>query len=174
MAPLHNDSGTADAAGQPFVATMNVTHPAAADVMERHEITDLITSLFIATDEKDWAGLRACFTDRVLFDMSSLSGSPPAELGADEIVDAWKTALDPIQAIHHQAGNFRVRVAGDEAEAFCYGIAYHYLPNISGKNTRTFVGTYDFHLVRSEDRWRIDRFRFNAKFVDGNLELEKF
>jgi hypothetical protein len=35
-----------------------------------------------------------------------------------------------------------------------------------------FVGSYDFHLVR-EATWKIDLFRFNCKFVDGNLELEK-
>jgi hypothetical protein len=35
------------------------------------------------------------------------------------------------------------------------------------------VGSYDFHLVRAGGAWRIDLFRFNAKFVDGNLELER-
>ncbi len=62
---------------------------------------------------------------------------------------------------------------GDEADAFCYGIALHYRPNPSGRNTRTFVGTYDLGLRRDGERWRISRFRFGAKWVEGNLELEK-
>jgi len=33
------------------------------------------------------------------------------------------------------------------------------------KSARMFVGSYDFHLVRG-DRWRIDRFKFNVKFVE--------
>jgi len=73
----------------------------------------------------------------------------------------------------HQAGNFRVTVHDDTADAFCYGMASHYLPNPSGRNTRVFVGSYDFGLRRQDARWRIDRFRFNLKYVDGNLELEK-
>jgi 3-phenylpropionate/cinnamic acid dioxygenase small subunit len=141
---------------------------------ERQEITDVITSLFIATDEKNWDAVRACFAEQVHFDMQSLTGSPAAAIPADTIVEGWKVALAPLQAIHHQAGNFRVRIEDDQAEASCYGVAYHYRPNFSGKNTRTFVGTYDFHLARSGERWLIDRFRFNVKFVDGNLELEKF
>ncbi|HTM00825.1 MAG TPA: nuclear transport factor 2 family protein [Candidatus Omnitrophota bacterium] len=140
---------------------------------ERLEVEDAITTLFIATDEKDWVGVRACLADEVLFDMSSLSGAPAATMSADSIVEAWKQGLAPIQAIHHQVGNFRVCVHGEEAVATCYGIAYHYRPNFSGRNTRVFVGTYDFHLKCGWGKWRIDRFRFQVKFVDGNLELEK-
>ena len=62
---------------------------------------------------------------------------------------------------------------GVEANAFCYGIAYHYRRTKSGRNTRVFVGSYDFHLVLVHTEWKINRFRFNAKFIDGNLELEK-
>ena len=34
------------------------------------------------------------------------------------------------------------------------------------------VGGYDFHLFRGEDGWRIDLFRFNLKYIDGNPDLE--
>ena len=30
----------------------------------------------------------------------------------------------------------------------------------------------DFHLVRGE-QWKIDLLRFNLKFIDGNLDLDK-
>ena len=43
----------------------------------------------------------------------------------------------------------------------------------SGRNTRTFVGTYELGLRRDGARWRISRFRFEAKYVEGNLELEE-
>jgi hypothetical protein len=140
---------------------------------EHLEIVEAITTLFVATDEKDWAAVRACFADQVLFDMSSLSGAPASMVSADTIVEGWKQGLESMDAIHHQAGNFRVAVEGNEADAFCYGIAYHYRPNVSGRNTRVFVGTYDFHLTCAWGKWRIGRMRFYVKFVDGNLELEK-
>ena len=37
---------------------------------------------------------------------------------------------------------------------------------------RTFVGSYDFTLVRDGSAWRIDGFRFNLKYMDGNPNLE--
>ncbi|HEU4764100.1 MAG TPA: nuclear transport factor 2 family protein, partial [Candidatus Eisenbacteria bacterium] len=86
---------------------------------ERLEVEDAITTLFIATDEKDWAGVRGCLADEVLFDMSSLSGVAAASVSADTIVEAWKQGLAPMQAIHHQVGTFRVCVHGEEAVATC-------------------------------------------------------
>jgi len=57
---------------------------------------------------------------------------------------------------------------------FRYGIATHDLPNPTGRNTRTFVGRYDFERRRSEKgRWRISLFPFNMKSIEGNLDLER-
>jgi hypothetical protein len=65
-----------------------------------------------------------------------------------------------------------VTIREDDAEVFCYGIALHYLPNRSGQNTKRFVGSYDLHLQKQQESWRIDRFRFKLKFIDGNMNLE--
>ena len=143
-----------------------------ANLLQRDKVIDTITRLFIATDNRDWPAVRACFTTQVVFDMSSLTGRPPELLDADAIVDAWNRGLRPLAAVHHQAGNFRALVDGDSARATCYAIAFHYRVHPSGQNTRTFVGSYDFRLI-DDGEWRISHFRFNSKFVDGNLELEK-
>jgi hypothetical protein len=102
-----------------------------------------------------------------------VAGGEPQTLTPEQIAAGWEQGLRPLEAVHHQAGNFRVRVEGDQGEAACYGIAFHYRRHPSGRNTRVFVGSYDFRLRRDEGgRWRIGAFRFTAKFVDGNLELE--
>ena len=140
---------------------------------DKQQIVEVLTDLFVATDRRDWAGVKACLADEVLFDMSSLGGPPAARTAGADIAASWEKGLAPLTAIHHQAGNFRVWLRGDDADAFCYGIALHYRPNASGRNTRTFVGSYDFGLRRSEGRWRIARFKFEAKWIEGNLDLEK-
>jgi hypothetical protein len=43
----------------------------------------------------------------------------------------------------------------------------------NGESVRRFVLSYDFELRALDRGWVISSFRFNAKFVDGNLELEK-
>ena len=141
-------------------------------LLDREKVIDVVNRLFVAVDDRDWAAARACLADRVHFDMTSLGGPAPAELAAEEITGAWQTGLAPIEAVHHQSGNFRVRVEGDEAECFCYGTAHHYRRVRSGNNTRLFVGSYEYRLARAGETWRITSFKFNAKFVDGNLGLE--
>lgn len=144
-----------------------------ATLVDERQIIDCVVRLCVATDARDWSTARACFADVVRFDMTSLAGGEPADVPAEHIIAGWTEGLAPIEALHHQLGNFRVSVRGDEADAFCYGIAYHYRRTASGRNTRAFVGSYDFTLVRANAAWRINAFRFNVKFVDGNLELEK-
>jgi hypothetical protein len=152
---------------------MTTATDAVSALIEERRIIDCIIRLFVCTDERDWAGVRACLTDMVRFDMTSLAGGAPADVPADEIVAGWTRGLAPIESVHHQAGNFRVTLRDGGAEASCYGIALHYRRTASGRNTRTFVGSYDFGLVRQADTWRINAFRFNLKFLDGNLELER-
>lgn len=141
-------------------------------LFEKDLVIEAVNRLFIKTDNKEWPEVKACFADEVLFDMTSLAGGEPATITSQAIVEAWYKGLKELKAIHHQAGNFVVKIKNEEAEVFCYGIASHYLPNKTNQNTRTFVGSYDFHLTKKDSRWRIDKFKFNLKYIDGNPNLE--
>jgi hypothetical protein len=136
-------------------------------------VQEVITRLFVGTDRRDWAAVRRCFARAVQFDMTSLAGGSPAVLTPEQITSAWETGLAPIEALHHQVGNFLIDLAGDDAKASCYGIALHFKKTASGRNVRTFVGTYDFTVHYAGADWVITSFRFNLKFLDGNTELEK-
>ena len=109
---------------------------------------------------------------RVKLPLALMVSRKTSSEGALEIVNGWDQGLRDITAIHHQSGNFIIDLNGEKASASCYGIAIHYLPNASQRNTRTFVGSYDFDLVRVQERWKIATFRFNLKFIDGNRDLK--
>ena len=142
-------------------------------LLDKDRIIDTINQLFIATDRRDWPQVRGCFADAVHFDMTSMGGGSAGELTPAQIATGWEEGLRPIEAIHHQAGNYRVDVQEDQASAFCYATASHFRSTRSGRNTRSFVGSYDLHLLRVEGRWLIDSFRFNLKYIDGNRDLER-
>jgi hypothetical protein len=142
-------------------------------LLEKDRIIDAINRLFIATDERDWASVRQVLADTVLMDLTSLAGGTPQPMTNEQVAAAWEEGLRALEAVHHQAGNYRVTVESDQATAFCYGIASHFRKTRSGRNTRVFVGSYDFHLRLTGQRWRIDSFRFTLKYLDGNLELER-
>lgn len=140
-------------------------------LLERQQIIDVVNQLFIQTDNRNWEGVENCFAEKVLFDMTSLAGGEPTTLTPQQITAAWDEGLKDLQAIHHQVGNFVVSIDSDGADVFCYGIASHFKPNGSGQNTRTFVGSYDFHLTKKDDEWKIDAFKFNLKYLDGKADL---
>jgi hypothetical protein len=141
-------------------------------LLEESAVARTINRLFIATDNSDWSIVKLCFADSVIFDMTSMAGGEPARLSPQEIADLWQEGLKDMQAVHHQSGNFVIDVRGDHAEAFCYGIAIHYKQNPSNINTLTFVGSYEFSLIHIGEEWKIDSFKFNLKFADGNIDLE--
>jgi hypothetical protein len=145
---------------------------AARSVVERERIAQVINRLFVATDARDWEEVRACFAGEVAFDMTSVAGGAPARLSPSQITAGWDSGLRFLDSIHHQTGNLAIQCQEKEATASCYGIAYHYRRTASGRNTRVFVGSYDFHLALGE-QWKIDLFRFNLKFIDGNLDLDR-
>ena len=147
-------------------------HGSLHDLQQRQEVQDTITKLFVYTDNRDWEKVAALFAPQVTFDMTSLVGGSPTELTPQEIVSSWDQGLKALEAIHHQTGNYLITIKEDGAEVFCYGIATHYLKNKTGKNTRTFVGSYDFHLLKIDDGWKIDSFTFNLKYLEGNMKLE--
>jgi hypothetical protein len=138
---------------------------------ERWKVVEAATRLFNATDNRDWSRVRDCFDESVLFDMSSLSGKEPAWVTPEFIISGWEEGLKDLSAVHHQIGNIMVEILGRTASLTCYGIAIHYLPNPSGRNTRTFVGSYDIRLVRKKGGWKISGFAYHSKFVLGNLNL---
>ncbi len=140
---------------------------------ERQNVVDVITRLFVGTDKRDWESVKNLFERHVLFDMTSLNGGRPATLTPEQIVDGWEAGLEPIKHVHHQTGNFLITINGPSAHAFCYGIAYHYRETKSGRNTRVFVGSYDFDLRRHDEDWKLSSFKFNLKFIDGNPQLEQ-
>jgi len=139
-------------------------------ITERDRVIETVVTLFVSIDNKDWEAVRTCFTEKVLFNTALTEGNPEL-LTADQIVQDWQESLECLEAIHHQVGNFLVRFHEGEAIVFCYGIAYHYLPNRSNRNTKLFVGSYDTILESKEEAWKINSFRFTSKFIAGNLKL---
>jgi len=150
-----------------------VEHSRVHQLADKDAIIETINQLFIGTDQKDWERVTGLFAPSVLFDMTSLTGGSPVTMTPRQIVEGWDNGLKTLKAVHHQSGNFIVTLNGNQADAFCYATATHYLPTKSGRNVRTFVGSYDFHLEKKDGVWWINKFKFNLKYIDGNKELEK-
>jgi hypothetical protein len=138
------------------------------------ELIELANKLFIYTDYQQWDKLMSeVFAEHVLFDMASLGAGEPKKISAQDICDMWKTGFAGIDAVHHQSGNFLVNFASDDsAEIYCYAIAIHFKNAATQGKTRQFVGSYNLHAVLTDIGWRLNSFKYNVKFVEGNAELK--
>ena len=142
---------------------------------KREEIVEVANKLFIYTDEQLWDKLVAeVFKEKVFFDMASAGGGAPTEMKSSDICAMWETGFKGIDYIHHQAGNHIVMFDKDEfnADVICYAMASHYKNAAAGEKSRTFTGSYDLHFVLTDLGWRIDGFKYNLKYVSGNVQLE--
>jgi hypothetical protein len=143
------------------------------DIATRIAIEDTVVRLFVATDERNWPALEACFTSPFTLDMTSMVGGSPTQLTPREVATAWATAFKPLDHVHHQIGNLQTTVQGSSARVRCYGVAFHHRAAVSqGLKTRIFVGTYEFGLRLEGAQWLVTELKFLLKFIDGNPKLD--
>ncbi|MVU80349.1 nuclear transport factor 2 family protein [Nocardia sp. ET3-3] len=141
-----------------------------AALADRLDISDTITRLFVYCDQARWADLReSVLATEVFFD--SGFGGPVGPRPGSDIVDDWETGLGSLDAVHHQAGNHLIEITGDTALAHADSIAVHVKNSAQHGTTRWFVGSYALGLARTEKGWRIDRFEYKLKTIDGNADL---
>jgi ketosteroid isomerase-like protein len=143
------------------------------DENQKQAIVEVVNKLFIYTDAQNWDGLQSeVFADSVRMDMTSV-GAPQAQMMAAEAICAmWEQGFEGLDAIHHQAGNYVVTIKGTEASVFAYAIASHYKAAAKNGSVREFIGSYDLALRKSARGWRLNKFTYNLKYMDGNLTLE--
>ena len=137
---------------------------------DMNTIQEKVSTLFIATDQQNWATVEQCFAANVILDYSSMTGQSATETTPNQITDSWKTILPGFDYTHHQLGNFIIQQNEETTTVFCYGTATHYLEN-DDENIWTVVGSYDFELEKEDSDWKISKMKFNFKYQTGNLKL---
>jgi hypothetical protein len=145
----------------------------AEQLADKFEITELVNKLFMYCDARQWPRmLDEVFIETIWFDASSAGGGEPSGMTARAICEMWNEGFTGIDAIHHQAGHYVVELTRNGADIFGYAVATHYKKAATKGNTRTFVGSYDLKAVRTAAGWRLSQFKYNLKYMEGNISLE--
>lgn len=140
---------------------------------EKRKIQETVTGIFVSTDSRDWSGVERNFNETVMLDYTSLAGGEPASLTPTQITESWKTVLPGFDHTHHAISNFNITIDHDEAVVSHYGEAEHFIDLKKGENIWKVVGTYNHHLIRTPNGWKVDRMKFNLKYMDGNMDLPR-
>lgn len=141
-------------------------------LMDRVEIEETALRMGQAADQRDWDTLVGCFAAEVYCDYSSLTGQEPGRIGAQELVKGeWAPVLGNLDATHHFIGPCTVTVQGDGAIGHAYFQAKHVLANVTGGDTWTLGGRYDWDFVRAEEGWKISGVTMTAVWAEGNQNI---
>ena len=133
-------------------------------LLDERDITRLCYRYGSTLDDRDWAGLRTCFTDDAVTEYEGLGEFA----GYEAIEKVCQAALVPLDRSHHMIGNVVVQVDGDTATAQCYLHAQHVKAGTPGGDLYVIAGRYTDTLARTPAGWRFTRRRLETWWTDGN------
>lgn len=136
-----------------------------------NDIIITCSNIFLGSDNHDWDKVRDSFAAEVLLDYSSFTGQAPAKMRSSEIIKAWSDFLPRFKFTMHYLSNFEVTVKGDSALCSAYGHAIHHFPVAQGGDLFEVYGTYNFELVKEDNKWVVTAMKYNHKYSSGNLDL---
>ena len=151
--------------------TTTTPDPATAATDDRLAILELIGSLALSLDARDWDALEGLFIDPVYYDRTSLFGGEPQILSPAELVDGYRQALGKLDAVHHLITCHVIRLDGDQATCAANMQGTHVLANASGGPVWTVGGRHDYQLKRTADGWRIAGLTFTIQWATGNMHI---
>ena len=117
-------------------------------LIDRAEITDLLTRYARAVDRQDWELFRSVFTPDASIDYTQVGGIAG---DLDTVVGFLQEALSVFEAMQHLISNIDIAIDGDEAKVSAMVYNPLKLPNTPMWATG---GWYHHELVRTPDGWR--------------------
>ena len=117
-------------------------------LIDRAEITDLLTRYARAVDRKDWDLFRSVFTPDARIDYTQVGGTAGS---LDEVVDFLSKVMPMFEAMQHLISNIDISIDGDEAKVTA--MVYNPL-KLPDSEVWATGGWYHHELVRTPDGWR--------------------
>ena len=136
-------------------------------LIDRAEITDLLTRYAQAVDRKDWDLFRSVFTPDARIDYTQVGGIAGS---LDEVVGFLEQVMPMFESMQHLVSNIDIAIDGDEAKV----VAMVYNPlKLPDSPMWATGGWYHHELVRTPEGWRSRSLVEEASWFDGVPEPEK-
>jgi ketosteroid isomerase-like protein len=123
-------------------------------LVDRAQITDVITTYAVATDARDWKRWGELMTDDVTIDL----GVAGSFSGRDAVVKLVADGLADVDRTQHMITMLAIRIDGDTAHVRAILQTLH-IVHQTGQADLSLLGrgAYEFDLIRTADGWRITR-----------------
>lgn len=139
---------------------------------DRHEITALLLRYAWAIDSKNWALLRACFTEdchAVYGNGNSPHGRGTRYDGAESLVEHIRRGHDHLDGSLHRMSNIQIEMTGaDTATARTYGDNLLVLNSHPNGPFYESAGYYTDEIVKQDGIWYIATRHYTRVWAQGN------
>ena len=119
--------------------------------IERVLVRETLENYLGSLDDKDWAGIAACFTD----DSVSLYNHEPDELHGGSGVADWLHRMVAYDATDHSLSNVRITVDGDQATAHSMVMATLHQGDEGVGRVQVRGIDYKDKLIKVNGEWKI-------------------
>jgi 3-phenylpropionate/cinnamic acid dioxygenase small subunit len=118
------------------------------------QIYELLSRYAYTLDNKDYAGIAACFTDDAEADYPGFTD--PLK-GHDQILAHMRKALEPLEVTQHTYSNFIIETEADTGRLTCDIIAQHV--HGRGPDAQTYLagGKYRVEVRREGGAWKMSK-----------------
>jgi hypothetical protein len=142
--------------------------PATRELVDRSEVTDLISRLGVWLDEQRIDDLGAIFTEDVV---GEFTGQEPFH-GLDALIEHARDNLPKYDRIQHVITNVLVDLNGERAAVRANLIATHVHDAANPSSFFQVGGLYAFDAVRDSDAWRLSKVKLDLLWTAGSPDAQ--
>jgi len=134
-------------------------------LLDRTQIGEVIHRYPVSIDARDWKLFRSIFTDEIQVYLG-----PPMEklklrtVSADKFTEQVTHVITRFDVTQHFLTDYHVEANGNDALCVSYMQARHFKQS---QPTWDMGGYYTYHLVRSDDGWKIPKYTLTVTWEEN-------
>jgi hypothetical protein len=133
---------------------------------DKEQIKDIVNSVAMLQDLKQWERLENYFVKKPFVDIKSLSGDTPAVISKKRLIDSWRKEIGSyFYATRHFIRNLGVRMLSSRRARVTTNVEnVHYVADRGDRYVWTVKGTVEYILVKTANgTWKISQMIFKLQ-----------
>jgi hypothetical protein len=133
---------------------------------DKEQIKDIVTSVAMLQDMKQWERLESYFVKNPFIDNKALSGETPAVITKQRLIDGWRREIGSyFYATRHFIRRLAVRMVSSRRAKVTTSVEnIHYVADRGERYAWTVRGTVEYNLIKTANgTWKISQMIFKMQ-----------
>lgn len=133
---------------------------------DKDQIKEVVTSVALYQDMKQWEKLQDCFVRKPFVDNKALSGEMPAVIPQNRLIDSWRREIGSyFYATRHFIRRLAVRMVSSRRARVVTSVEnVHYVADHGERYAWTVRGTVEYIVIKTANgTWKISQMIFRMQ-----------